>query len=749
MQAEPTTAEKLRGLPWSIAANATNTVMVQYTFFGSVFVLFLSALGLSRSQMGFLLALIPFFGLIALFVAPAVERYGYKRSYMLSFGLRAVIATGLLATPWVMNTFGPDVTLVFIAVTIAAFAMVRAVGVTASFPWVQEYVPNNVRGKYTATNNMVTTLTGFAAVTIGGVVLGQAAGLTGFMILLAVGVIFGFISVGLSYYIPGGAPHTPSDSGRRQGRELGAALRDGNFIRYLAGVGIITLVTVPLGAFLPLFMREQVGLSASEVVWLQTGSLAGTLVSSYLWGWAADRYGSIPVTLYGLGLRILLPLLWMFMPRETGAALYVALGIAFLQGVADMGWGIGSGRLLYVSVVPPEKRTDYMALYYAFTSIVGGGASWGGGFLLEWSENLQGTLWGIPLDPFVPLFIANLTLPILSLFLMRSIHEERGLGASQFAGIFLRGNPFLAMSSLIRFHLARDEHSTVLMTERLGQAKSPITVDELLEALEDPRFNVRFEAIISIARMPPDPRLREALVHILEGSELALTVVAAWALGRLGDPEAVGPLRRALDSDYRSVRAHAARALGALGAEEVAPLLLARLPQENDRGLQMAYASALGNLHVAEAAPLVIDLLAHMENAGARMELALTLARLIGDEHHFIRLVRQARADLGTAAAQEVTTLRRRLDRRTFRAAIFVELDACEVALARGDLDEGSRRLGAALRQAPAQTSTPAGMQILAACAEQLIAHGAAHPEYLILALHGLAVGRAAHPPTH
>jgi hypothetical protein len=45
--------------------------------------------------------------------------------------------------------------------------------------------------------------------------------------------------------------------------------------------------------------------------------------------------------------------------------------------------------------------------------------------------------------------------------------------------------------------------------------------------------------------MPPDPRLIDALVEILEGSELALTVVAAWALGRLGDMRACEPLHRA------------------------------------------------------------------------------------------------------------------------------------------------------------------------------------------------------------
>ena len=38
-----------------------------------------------------------------------------------------------------------------------------------------------------------------------------------------------------------------------------------------------------------------------------------------------------------------------------------------------------------------------------------------------------------------------------------------------------------------------------------------LTVEELLEGLRDPRFNVRFESIISIARMEPDLRLVEGL----------------------------------------------------------------------------------------------------------------------------------------------------------------------------------------------------------------------------------------------
>ena len=201
-QPEPTTLEKLRGLKWSIASNASNTVFVQYTFFGSIFVLFLSALGLSKGEMGFLLSLIPFFGLIALFVAPWVERHGVKRTYLTFFGLRNLPAASLLLTPLVLARYGSQTTLIFIAVAVAVFSMLRAVGVTASYPWVQEYVPNSVRGKYTAVNNITATATGFIAVLIGGWVLGHTLGLTGFMLLIATAIVFGLTSVGIAFLIP-------------------------------------------------------------------------------------------------------------------------------------------------------------------------------------------------------------------------------------------------------------------------------------------------------------------------------------------------------------------------------------------------------------------------------------------------------------------------------------------------------------------------------------------------------------------
>ena len=745
---QPTTVDKLRGLPWSISANVANAIFCQFTFFGSVFPLFLSELGFSKSKMGFLFSLMPFCGLIAPLIAPATLRFGYKNTYMTFWGIRKIVTALLLLTPWLLITFGPAVALLAISTITAVFALCRAIAETARVPWVQEFVPGSVQGKYTAMSNIFTSLAGFLSVLVAGYVLGQAHNLTSFMLLIAGGVFFGFICVWLTSFIPGGAP-VVQPAGQKAQRNLGAALGDRNLLLYLGGVGLIVIATTPIGSFLPLFMREQVGLDAGSVVNLQLGSLLGGLITSYLWGWAADRYGSKPVMLIGLNLRVLTPILLLLLPQHSRWSLPMAQIIYFLMGMADMGWGIGSTRLLYVSVVPPEKKGDYLALYSAWVGIVGGLSQLAGGWALDAAHNLSGRWGPLTLDAYTPLFVVGVLLTAACNLFFRPLRADNRFGTRQFAGLFLRGNPFLAMGSLIRYQYARDEGTVVRRTEELGQAKSLMTVDELLEALHDPRFQVRFEAIISIARMPPDRRLVDALIEVLTGSELALSVIAAWALGRLGDPRASEPLRAALDLPYHSIQAHAARALGALGDSTVVPELMTRLATEEDKGLQMAYASALGKLGATQAVEMLLELFYTMPNPGARLELALCLARLVGDEHHFIQLLRQLRADSGTAAAQTLTAFltifRKKFTQMDIGANTVAGLDAQLVesadAFARNDPTHGEQVLVEVLYQLPPERFSPTAATILAECARRLPEFGPERSNYLLLALHTLHAG--------
>lgn len=730
MSVEITTAEKIRRLPWNIALNALNSVYAQLTFFGSAFILFLNELGASNSQIGFLLSMLPFFGVIALFIAPLVARFGYKRTYVTFFGIRKFITAGLLLVPWVVHQFGTSAALLLITLVVMGFALCRAVAETGLYPWAQEYIPDSIRGKHAALNDMIARLTGIAAVAVGGYLLSLSEGIERFTLLFAIAVAFGIAATWSAAHLPGGAPVKTKTASYRG---FLTALRDRNFARYLAGLGIMAFAGAPL-AFIPIFMSQEVGLSDSSVVYLQIGGIVGGLAVVYLMGWAADRYGSKPVMLTGLYAKALLPLAWILMPRHSELSLPIALIIAAVQGIIDIGWAIGSGRLLFTSVVPREKKGDYMAVFYAGIGLIGGVSQILSGVILDATANVTGQIGPVSIDQFTPLFVGSMILTGISIIVFHEIKADSEVSVRDFAGMFTHGNPIVGLQNVMRYHRAKDERAMVHVTGRMGHTNSPLAVDELIEALTDPRFNVRFEAIISIAHMNPDARLVEALCDLIdEGTELSLSVVAAWSLGRMGDERALPTLRRALSSQWRSIQAHAARALGMLGDTTVGPVLLERLKTETDKGLRIAFASALGQMEYEEALDAIFVLLDETSNKGARLELALALTRMVGDEQQFVRLHRGFQTDPGTAASQAVMALKRPLGRVSEELKDLVDTAASDFA--RSHFAEGQAHLVSIIEKVTQPHMDNACNEILRETAARIPEHGMDRSEYLLIAL--------------
>ena len=710
--------------------------------FGSVFILFLNELGLPKTRIGFILSLLPFCGVLALFIAPTIARAGFKRTFIIFWGLRKFVIAFLLLTPWVLSRFGSQATFLYVAGILLVFAICRAIAETAFYPWMQEVVPDSIRGRYSAINSIVITLVGSLAIVVSSYMVGRySLGLNRFMILIAAGVIFGLISVWFAFFIPGGVPVPDTAVKTAHFKKMMSVLQDRNFLFYIGGIGAITLVSVGLLSFIPLFMKEQVGLSSGNVVLLQIGTLLGGLLTSYLWGWSADRYGSKPVMLSGLHLMALLPVCWLLIPRHSVWSGSLAMSIAFFSGLASSGWLMGSDRLLYVSIVPPEKKTEYMAIYYAWIGVVGGCSQLIAGRSLDYCKGITGTFFNLTLDPYTPLFVVSFILLIVGVILIRQVRVESDMPAGKFAGMFVRGNPFVAAGSLIRFHMAKEEGDRVSMTEHLGEAKSPLNVDELLQALSDPSFNVRYEAIISIARTRQDDKLVNALILVLKdvGANSDLSIAAAWALGRIGNKKAVEPLRKGLVSKYPLLQARSARALATLGDAEAIPLLLELFRNKN--GPCIAYASALGKLRATKATDGLLTLLQTLQDECNRMELALALARIVGNEHYFVRLWRRPRSEIGTTASQAVLSLKKKIEKLHMDIGnSLAAFDDCAKAFAENDLQRAVILLRDLISNLPMEDFEKTFAAILKDCAERLDEFGASRIEYIILSLHTIDV---------
>ncbi len=735
-QAPPTTMAKLRGLRWSIAANGANSVFAQFTFFGPVFVLFLAELSISNTQIGIILSLIPFTGLVALFISQRVARFGYKRTFILFWSIRKGIATLLIIVPWVSIQFGELATVILVMIIMAGFSLSRSIAEVGFYPWQQEFVPDGVRGKFSASNTVVSNIVSILAVGVATVVLGLSTDINRFILLFAVGSIAGFVAVWMYTRVPGGAPEVKLDTTQSSFANLLMAAKDHNLQLYLGGILLFTLGTGPLYSFLPLYMQSQIGLTDSGILALQISTLMGGLISSQFLGWSADRYGSKPVMLMGVVLTLVLPMGWLLMPRASDMSLLIALNLAFVQGIAGLAWGIGSGRLLFVRIMPVQHKAEYTAVFYAAIGLIGGFSQIVGGGLIDAFSGVSGQFLFITLDPYTVLIIISIILPAISIILFTKLVSDSDVTATAFAGFFIHGNPILALETMVRFYRAKNEKSVVRLTERLGQIKSPLTVNEMLDALSDPRFNVRFEAIISIARMDPQPDLTEALIQVVNGTELALSGMATWALGRMGDKQAIPILRDGLDSDYKSIRAQSARALGTLGDVDIIPILLNRLQDEDDKGLTIAYASTLANLHATSAINSIFTVMLQVENNKARMELATSLTRMVDGEHHFVNLLRQVHSDAGTAIAQELMHFKNNLKKgEQVDDESLIYLKSATDAFEQDDFAAGTEALINLLQALPPTLYDEVATELLQGCLKGLRQSRFKNIENVVLAL--------------
>ena len=576
-----------------MAFDALNSVFCQLTVFGSIFVLFLSDLGLNKARIGVVLSLIPFAGICAIFLAPLSARLGVKRVFVSFWATRNVFVGGVLAAPWVAGRYGSRAAFLYVAGMMACFSLCRAFGEAANAQWRQDIIPHKLRGRFAALDGIVCTLAGVTAVFLAGWVIRSSWSIWRYVAVMAAGVATGFASVYWAWRIPGGLDARPGRRTIWHLRRFGWALRDRNFLIYMTALSLVTFGSAPLGVFVPLFLKEKVGVAPANVVLLQNGVMIGMLLSGYLWGWTADRYGSKPVILSGLGLLLAPPLAWLVIPYGSAWSVPIAAAVMVVGGMAAAGYALGTGRQLYVSIVPPRRKTHYMSVFCAWMGATGGLGQVLAGQSMTLARGASGTFLGLSYNPYTFLFLFSIAMLICGLVLQRRVRVDGAMPVRSFVGMFFQGNPLMAVDSLLRYHLAGREADRVEMIRRLGRAGSPLSVDRLADALEDPSFAVRYEAILAIARTRGDPTLTGDLIETLMGAQNDLSLAAAWALGRMGQPEGIAPLRWAFTASSRLLRLRAARALAALGDRDILDALRHRATAEDDPHLRAGYQDTL------------------------------------------------------------------------------------------------------------------------------------------------------------
>ena len=738
MSTELTMLDKYRALPLWIGAAILRSVYL-VTITGTLLILYLNELGMDVGKIGTLLSIMPFLGVFALMVAPYVERMGLKRTCVIFSSIRVLVTTLLIGVPFFVSSQGQGAAFGIIAVLFFVFSLANYTFATADGPWSQQLIPSEVRGRVIAVLFMSVGASTAVTLALAGVCIKFFSDLLSFQLIIAGGAVFGLIGAVLAAKLPGGLPEKKQDRTKNHVRSMLEALKNKNFNRVMMALTMIHLSVTATASFIPLYMKDVVGLSNSQVVITAFCGSIMLIGGYFFWGWAADRYGAKPIFLINAAAMLTFAPLWyvMKLPAAPEVRLSLAVFVAVYGAIFGSGWIIGFDKYLYNNVLPPDRKTSYISVVHAWSGLAAGAGPLLAGWFVEACKGLDRTILWLHFDQYTPLFIVYLCILVAAVFFISRLKSDSGVSATQFAGMFLQPGPLLAMSSVLRYRFAKDESDRVEKTRMMGVSSNPLNVEELLESLNDPSFNVRYEAVITIANRKPHPQLTDALMNILMDPDPELASSAAWALGRIGDTTAIPVLRESLAVPYPLLQARAARSLGMLQDKESAPMLMSWLKTDADSALRRACAAALGALQYMPALTSIVGLMEQTRRPSFRGELANAAARIIGSEQRYIKLLRDCKTDLNTAAGAALLDIKKPLTKKNAMDSSLKEaLETGAKCFARGDLVNAQSALCQVIESLPTESIAPEMVKSLAMFREKLAVINEVDVEIVSLALH-------------
>ena len=413
-----------KGLRWSIVASSFNSIFCVLTLFGSIFLLFLSELGIPKYKIGILLSFLPFFGIIAPFLSGYVEYFGSKRTFIICFGIRKFVILSLILLPNIIEKFGYRAGINFVTIVIMLFAFLRAFGETGYYAWTKEFIPDNLRGRYVAIQSIAFNISGIIAVSFGSFVISKMAGIERYLFLIEVAFIFGILSVYFMSFVPFGGP-------KRQRPEMNLRkilepLMDRNFLFFLFAVGI-ALFGSSLMSFLPIFLKEKIKFSPEIIVFLDNASTLSSILTGFIWGYLGDRFGGRPVIMLSLLSYSIVPFLWLFLNRNISSILNYAFLLYFISGAGLLGRSIGDSRFLYAKILSNVNVINYTSIYYAWIGIFQGISPVFAGYLLERFKNLEFNFKGEIFDIYSFIFLINFLCQIGAIIIYRKVKPDKDI----------------------------------------------------------------------------------------------------------------------------------------------------------------------------------------------------------------------------------------------------------------------------------------------------------------------------------
>lgn len=560
---------------------------------GGLMMLFANdVLGYSPKMIASIMAFTP---LIVLFRVPMVRllrRLPMKRILLTGIVIRIGVVCALLLVPARLLSFP-----LYLAIILTYVASQHLAISTVWQPMLRDITTNADRGQFFARMRLAFNIT--TAIVTAGVTLFVGSSITEFQykVLLAVALLGAVNQFLWLRQIP--TQEQPKEvTDQENSRPVMQIVRESKLLR--RPLLIIVLLQFTNMQILIIYMRQMLNIPSNYLSFFAMLILLGSSFSYLLWGKVADAIGFRPMLIgllvTAIVVRPVLLLQLAPLPEAYGglasldALGLIAMGAFVLLGLFQ-GWLVSGAGIATTSIQHYHvRRRDSLVAMNVFSTLqftAQAVMSLFSGFLIEdlaMPVGIRPIFNGVMYLDWVKVYMC-FVVPVITLVIIwqatKLPNAKPWFGVSDFFSSIISGPVRNIYAHRLLYH--EDEDRRAELARWLGAQRSPLSLDPLLELLDDPDYDVKVEAVRSLG-CSGSLVAGERLLEMLKDERNArLADHLAWALGELAYEPAREALVAHLDASHPDrTRAVAARALGKLGAAEAIPPLVEVLRQETD-----------------------------------------------------------------------------------------------------------------------------------------------------------------------
>lgn len=542
-----------------------------------------------------ILALMPWVGLLRLFVMGPIRGFGKVRVLRAFSAVRIALVVALILAPvsWLRNFW------LYAALVVLWIACFRLGQGSVWQPLLRDVTTHADRGRFFARMRFCFMTVTAMVVTLLPLLIGESITAWQYKLLLGVALV----GMGNQYFWYGRIPEVELESGAdgdagRGGRpkaldwrRLGRVLRESKLLRWpLLFQGVALFFAMPIYV---VYLKSMLHVPTNVVSWMVAAGFIGGAGSMLLWGRVADAVGYRPMATGLLALQMaILPLQLLLAPFPEAFAwaavgprevvtIIVLLVHGLVMGALGAGFGIAQTSIQHHHV-RSDDAVEAMGLADMILLPVQSAAALWFGYLLDGiarpSPAWTGLGGWLHLD-YVKGYLLCVALPLMGmgiLILRRLPNTRPWFGVGDFFQS-LGGGPVRSLW-VERGIWRQDEAARLKAARWLAAHPSPLAVEPLSELLSDPSYDVKVAAIRGLAETGSALAGKRLLELLRDEERRFVADHLCWSLGELAYQPAFDDLVARLDERYAGrIRAMAARALGKLGDPRAIPPLAAVL----------------------------------------------------------------------------------------------------------------------------------------------------------------------------